>query len=176
MLSVKVSSNNLPATIKTIENKWNQIIPDRPFDYSFLDEDFDKQYRDEDRFGNLFLNFAVLAIFISCLGLLGLASYSTIQRTKEIGVRKVMGASVVNIVNLLSKDFLKLVLIAFVIATPIAAFGMYKWLQNFAYRMSLSAWTFLLAGMLAVIIAFATVSFQAIKAAITNPVKSLRAE
>jgi len=176
MLSVKVSSNNLPATIKAIENKWNHIIPDRPFDYSFLDEDFDKQYRDEDRFGNLFLNFAVLAIFISCLGLLGLASYSTIQRTKEIGVRKVMGASVVNIINLLSKDFLKLVLIAFVIATPVAAFGMYIWLQNFAYRMSLSAWTFLFAGMLAVLIAFLTVSFQSIKAAIANPVGALRAE
>ncbi|HYJ64448.1 MAG TPA: FtsX-like permease family protein, partial [Parafilimonas sp.] len=176
MLSVKVSSNNLPETIKAIENKWNHIIPDRPFDYSFLDEDFDKQYRDEDRFGNLFLNFAVLAIFISCLGLLGLASYSTIQRTKEIGVRKVMGASVVNIVNLLSKDFLKLVLIAFIIATPVAAFGMYKWLQSFAYRMNLSAWTFLFAGMLAVLIAFLTVSFQSIKAAITNPVKSLRTE
>jgi putative ABC transport system permease protein len=176
MLSIKVSSRNLPSTIKAIETKWNQIIPDRPFDYSFLDESFDKQYRDEDRFGNLFLNFAVLAIFISCLGLLGLASYSTIQRTKEIGVRKVMGASVANIVNLLSKDFLKLVLIAFVIAAPIAAFGMYKWLQDFAYRMNLSAWTFVLAGLVAVIIAFITVSFHAIKAAITNPVKSLRTE
>ncbi len=175
-ISIKVASTNLPSTIKSIETNWNKIIPNRPFDYTFLDESFDKQYRAEDRFGNLFLNFAILAIFISCLGLLGLASYSTIQRTKEIGVRKVMGASVSNIVNLLSKDFLKLVLIAFLIATPIAAIGMYKWLQGFAYRMNLSVWTFLLAGIMATLIAFITVSYQAIKAAIANPVKSLRTE
>ena len=123
-----------------------------------------------------FLNFAILAIFISCLGLLGLASYSTIQRTKEIGIRKVMGATVSNIVNLLSKEFLKLVLIAFVIASPIAWYSMYKWLQNFAYRIDVGWWAFVLAGIAAVLIAFLTVSFQAIKAAITNPVKSLRTE
>jgi putative ABC transport system permease protein len=175
-ISVKIASANLPSTIRSIESTWNKIIPNRPFDYAFLDESFDKQYRAEDRFGNLFLNFAILAIFISCLGLLGLASYSTIQRTKEIGVRKVMGASVSNITNLLSKDFLKLVFIAFLIATPIAAIGMYKWLHSFAYRINLSVWTFLLAGVMATLIAFITVSFQAIKAAIANPVKSLRTE
>ena len=176
LVSVNVAAANLPATISSIENKWKTLMPNRPFSYYFLDEFFDRQYRSEVRFGNLFLNFAILAIFISCLGLLGLASYSTIQRTKEIGVRKVMGATVSNIVNLLSKDFLKLVLIAFLIATPIAWFGMYKWLQSFAYRIPLSWMAFALAGLVAVLIAFVTVSFHAIKAAITNPVKSLRTE
>ena len=112
LVSVNVSAANLPATLAAIENKWKTLIPNRPFSYFFLDEFFDKQYRSEERFGKLFLNFAVLAIFISCLGLLGLASYSTIQRTKEIGIRKVLGASRSNIVNLLSKDFLKLVAVS----------------------------------------------------------------
>ena len=124
------------------------MIPNRPFSYYFLDEFFDKQYRAEDRFGNLFLNFAILAIFISCLGLFGLASYSTMQRVKEIGIRKVMGASVSNIVNLLSKEFIKLVVISFVIAAPIAWYFMNKWLQDFAYRTNIQWWVFALAGIL----------------------------
>jgi len=176
LISIKVSPTNLSSTVKAIEHKWNQIVPNRPFDYSFLDDSFDKQYRAEERFGNLFSNFAVLAIFISCLGLLGLASYSTIQRTKEIGVRKVLGASVSNIVNILSIEFIKLVLIAFVIASPIAWFGMNIWLHDFAYRTSITWWVFAIAGASSVIIAFATISFQAIKAALMNPVKSLRSE
>jgi putative ABC transport system permease protein len=176
LVSAKVSAANLPATIAAIENKWKTLIPNRPFSYFFLDEFFDKQYRSEERFGKLFLNFAILAIFISCLGLLGLASYSTIQRTKEIGIRKVLGASVSNIVNLLSKDFLKLVAISAVIAFPIAWFAMNKWLQDFAYRIGMSWWVFLMAGILATLIALFTISFQAIKAAIANPVKSLRTE
>ena len=176
LISIKVATANLPATIKDIESKWNQLIPNRPFDYSFLDESFDKQYRAEDRFGSLFFNFAILAIFISCLGLLGLASYSTIQRTREIGVRKVLGASVSNIINLLSIEFLKLVLVAFIIASPIAWLFMNKWLQDFAYRTYLSWWMFVFAGIAAIVIAFGTISFQAIKAAIANPVKSLRTE
>ena len=135
-----------------------------------------KQYRSEDRFGNLFFNFAVLAIFISCLGLLGLASYSTIQRTKEIGVRKVLGASVSNIVNLLSVEFIKLVFIAFIIASPIAWFGMNIWLHDFAYRTSITWWVFAIAGASSIVITFFTISFQAIKAAVANPVKSLRTE
>ncbi|HUZ57819.1 MAG TPA: ABC transporter permease, partial [Hanamia sp.] len=169
MLSIKVSANNLPSTIKAIQAKWNQVIPNRPFDYTFLDESFDKQYRADERFGSLFFNFALLAIFISCLGLLGLSSYSTIQRTKEIGVRKVLGAIVSNIVNLLSIDFLKLVLTAFIIAVPVAWFFMNKWLTDFAYRTALSWWMFVFAGIAAVIIAFVTISFQAIKAAVANP-------
>jgi putative ABC transport system permease protein len=176
LVSIKLSSNNLPATLKAIGSKWNEAIPNRPFDYYFLDEFFDRQYRAEDHFGNLFFNFAVLAIFISCLGLLGLSSYSTMQRTKEIGIRKVLGANVAGIVNLLSIDFIKLMLIALVIAAPIAWFGMNKWLQEFAYRIGISWWVFLMAGITAIFIALVTISFQAIKAAIANPVKSLRTE
>jgi len=176
LVSVNVSATNLSATISTIESKWKTLIPSRPFSYSFLDESFDEQYRSEERFGKLFLNFAILAIFISCLGLLGLASYSTIQRTKEIGIRKVLGASVSNIVNLLSKDFLRLVAISALIAFPVAWFAMNKWLQDFAYRTGVSWWIFLMAGILATLIALFTISFQAIKAAVANPVRSLRTE
>jgi putative ABC transport system permease protein len=176
IVSINVSGNNMPATIAAVENKWKAIIPNRPFSYFFLDESFDKQYRTEERFGKLFLNFAVLAIIISCLGLLGLASYSTMQRTKEIGVRKVLGSSVAGIVNLLSLDFIKLVVMSFVIAAPLAWYFMHKWLQDFEYHTKLSVWVFAAAGLSALAIALFTVSFQAIRAAVSNPVKSLRTE
>ena len=175
-LSIKVNRNNIQSTLASIEKRWKSYLPDRPLNYYFLDEFFDRQYRREVRFEKLFFNFALLAIFISCLGLFGLASYSTIQRGREIGVRKVLGASTVNIVSLLSKDFLKLVLIAFVIAVPLAWFGMHKWLENFAYRIDLGWTAFALAGITAIVIAFATVSFQSIKAALMDPVKSLKTE
>ena len=177
-LSVKVSTKNLKETIASIEKVWRQIIPYRPFSYSFVDEMFDRQYRAEDRFGKLFLYFAVLAIFISCLGLFGLASYSTIQRTKEIGVRKVLGASVGNIVGLLSKDFLWLVGIAFLVATPITFYLMKGWLDSFFYRIHIWStwWIFVLGGLGALAIALFTISFQAVKAAVANPVNSLRSE
>jgi putative ABC transport system permease protein len=175
-ISVNVSAANLPATIAAVENKWKTLIPNRPFSYFFMDEFFDKQYRGEERFGKLFLNFAVLAIFISCLGLLGLASYSTMQRTKEIGIRKVIGSSVSGIVNLLSKDFLKLVLISFFIAAPVSWYFMHRWLQDFAYRTNISWWVFVIAGIAALMIALLTISVQAIRAAVANPVKSLRTE
>ncbi|MEO5592625.1 MAG: FtsX-like permease family protein [Chitinophagaceae bacterium] len=176
LISVNIAATNVQKTIASVENKWKTFIPNRPFNYFFLDEFFDKQYRSEIRFGKLFLNFALLAIFISCLGLLGLASYSTMQRTKEIGIRKVMGASVGGIINLLSKDFLILVLISFVIAAPVAWYGMHSWLKDFAYRIDISWWVFVLAGVMAIVIALGTISFQAIKAAMANPVKSLRTE
>ncbi len=176
LVSVNVSTAHLPVTIAAIENKWKVLIPSRPFSYFFVDEFFDKQYRTEERFGKLFLNFAILAIFISCLGLLGLTSYSTLQRTKEIGVRKVMGATVTNIVSLLSRDFLKLVFISFCIAAPVAWWFMHKWLQDFAYRIHIRWWVFMVACVLAVLIALLTISFQAIRSAIANPVKSLRTE
>ena len=176
LLSVKVSAAKLPATIAAIEKKYKSIIPNRPFSYYFMDEFFDRQYRSEERFGKLFLNFAILAIFISCLGLLGLASYSTMLRTREIGIRKVMGASVSNIINLLSRDFLKLVIISFFIAAPVAWYFMHQWLADFAYRTDISWWIFATAGIMAVLIAVITISFQAIKAAISNPVKALRTE
>ncbi|TSD66896.1 FtsX-like permease family protein [Inquilinus sp. KBS0705] len=176
MVSVKVSSANLPATIAGVEAKWKELIPNRPFSYFFLDEFFDRQYRSEERFGKLFFNFSILAIAISCLGLLGLASYSTYQRTREIGIRKVLGASTPGIVNMLSVDFMKLVAISFIIATPVAWYFMYKWLQDFAYRIDIQWWVFLLAGVMAMVVALVTISFQAIKAALSNPVKSLRSE
>ncbi len=176
LLSIKVGTANLPNTIAAIEKKYKSVIPNRPFSYYFMDEFFDRQYRSEERFGRLFLNFAILAIFISCLGLLGLASYSTMQRTREIGIRKVMGASVSNIINLLSRDFLKLVIISFFIAAPVAWYFMHQWLADFAYRTNISWWIFATAGILAVLIAVVTISFQAIKAAVSNPVKALRTE
>jgi putative ABC transport system permease protein len=176
LIAANISGNNIPETVKAIENKWKAVIPNRPFDYYFLDEFFDRQYRSEERFGNLFLYFALLAIFISCLGLLGLASYSTFQRTREIGIRKVMGASVSGIVNLLSKEFLVLLAIAFLIASPITWLVMHKWLEDFSYRTGISWWIFALSGLIAVFVAMFTVSFQAIKAAVANPVNSLRTE
>jgi putative ABC transport system permease protein len=177
-MSVKVRTANLKGTIAGIEKNYRTMLPNWPFSYYFVDEAFDKQYRAEDRFGKLFLYFSGLAIFISCLGLLGLASYSTIQRTKEIGVRKVLGASVGGIVRLLSKDFLWLVGIAFVAATPITFALMYKWLKDFAYRIDIwpTWWIFILAGLGALAIALFTISFQAVKAALVNPVDSLRSE
>ncbi|MFD2587492.1 ABC transporter permease [Croceitalea marina] len=175
-LSVTIQSNDMAKTIAAIETEWNKVMPTNPFNYYFLDEAFDRQYRTQQRFGKIFVNFAVLAIFISCLGLLGLAAYSMLQRRREIGIRKVLGASVTTVVNLLSLEFMKLVGIAFLIAVPIAAFTMKSWLDNFAYRIDLQWWIFALAGLIASIIALGTVGFHAIKASLTNPVKNLRTE
>lgn len=176
LLNIKVSTQNLSKTLAFIKKNWQEYFPNKSFDYYFLDEFFDRQYKSEERFASLFLNFALLAIFISCLGLLGLASYSTLQRRREIGIRKILGASALGIVKLLSVDFLKLVAIAIIIATPIAWYGMHSWLQDFAYRIDIPWWIFVVAGILAMGIALVTISFQAIKAAIANPVKSLRTE
>src|SRR6266496_1914085 len=175
-ISVKVDPKNIAATIAAIKTKYDTFFQGNLFDYYFLDEKFNEQYSSDQLFGSVFGLFAGFAIFIACFGLLGLSLFATAQRTKEIGVRKVLGASVSNIVMLLSKDFIKLVIIAFVIASPIAWWIMHNWLQDFAYRINMSWWIFLAAGLLAVIIALATISFQAIKAAIANPVKSLRTE
>ena len=172
--SMKVTAGNLPATIKAIQAKWEATMPYRPFTYFFLDEDFNRQYNSETRFGGLFFYFSILALFISILGLLGLASYSTLQRTREIGIRKVLGASVSGIVGLLSGDFIKLVALSFLIACPLSWLAMNKWLQGFAYRTTMSWEIFVLAGAGALLIALFTISSLAIKAAIANPVKSLR--
>ncbi|MEO6550888.1 MAG: ABC transporter permease [Ferruginibacter sp.] len=176
LISINLQATDIAATTAAIESKWKQMIPNRPFSYYFLDEFFDRQYSSEARFEKLFFNFSILAILISCLGLLGLASYSTMQRTKEIGIRKVMGASVQGIINLLSIEFVKLVTISFLIAVPVAGYLMNNWLKDFAYKTNLAWWVFALAGVAALVIALLTVSYQAIKAAIANPVKSLRAE
>ena len=176
VFTLKISGKSIPETISAIQNRWKTLVPERPFNYVFVDESFNKLYTSEAPFGNLFLYVAVLAIFISCLGLLGLASYSTLQRTREIGIRKILGASVPGIVNMLSKEFLFLVIFSAVIAFPLAWYGMHKWLQGFAYHIDISWWEFSVAGILALIIAFSTVSFQAVKAALANPVKSLKSE
>ncbi|WP_026449604.1 ABC transporter permease [Aequorivita capsosiphonis] len=176
LLNLKVSTQNLGKTLGFIKKYWQEYFPNKSFDYFFMDAFFNQQYKSEERFASLFLNFALLAIFISCLGLLGLASYSTLQRRREIGIRKILGSSAFGIVHLLSADFLKLVAIAILIASPIAWYGMHSWLQDFAYRIDIPWWIFLVAGILAIGIALVTISFQAIKAAIANPVKSLRTE
>ncbi len=152
------------------------MAPGEPFNYSFMNEDFNNLYRTEQRMGVIAISFSALAILIACLGLFGLAAYAAEQRTKEIGIRKVLGATVSNITAMLSKDFLKLVIIAAVIAFPVAWWFMHSWLQDFAYRTHISWWVFIIAGIVAALIAVVTVSFQTIKAAITNPVKSLRTE
>lgn len=175
-LSVKVKGDDLPKTIASIEQVWKELAPHRPFIYSFLDEDFNKQYESDFHFRKIFTTFSFLAILIACLGLLGLATYTAEQRTKEIGIRKVMGADVSSIVKLLSKDFIKLVFVAILIATPVSWYAMNKWLEGFAYQAPIHWWIFLIAGSLAVVVALLTISFQAIKAAMMNPVNSLKSE
>jgi putative ABC transport system permease protein len=159
-----------------MEKYWSQAFPGNPFEYFFLDDYFNRQYANEQKFGRLFTSFAIFAIIISCLGLFGLSAFIAGQRIKEIGIRKILGASVLNIMIMLSKDFVKLVLIAIIIATPAAWLVMNNWLQHFVYKTEISIWIFAGAGAIALLIALMTVSFQAIKSALANPVKSLRAE
>ncbi len=175
-LAARIRAGAIPATIRQVEQLWHQQFPDKPFTYEFLDDTFSRTYQVETRTGKVFGLFAGLAVLISCLGLFGLVTFTAEQRTKEIGVRKVLGASVVSIVALLSKDFLKLVLIAIVIASPVAWWAMNKWLQDFAYKIDIAWWVFALAGGLATGIALLTISFQSVKAALTNPIRSLRSE
>ena len=174
--SFKVSAANVKNLVSQVENKWKSMLSSVPFSYRFLDDAFDEMYRTEQRTGKLGLSLAIIAILIACLGLFGLATYMAEQRTKEIGVRKVLGATVSNIAGILSKDFLKLVIISAVFAFPLAWWSMHKWLEDFAYRVNIGWWIFIAAGVIALLIALLTVSFQAIKAAIANPVKSLRTE
>ncbi|MDJ1496778.1 ABC transporter permease [Cytophagaceae bacterium DM2B3-1] len=174
-IAIRLKTANIPDLLSQIEERWKKYS-DNPFSYSFLDDRFNAIYSSEQRIGKLFGVFAGLAIFIACLGLYGLAWFVAEQRTKEIGIRKVLGATVSSIVVLLSRDFIKLVIIAMLIATPIAWYGMHQWLQDFAYHIDIQWWIFVLAGLLAISIALFTVSFQSIKAALTNPVKSLRNE
>jgi putative ABC transport system permease protein len=171
-----VKQGNISGTLKSIEETWNELNPDEPFEYSFLDQDFQKNYEAENRLSSIIGYFTFIAILISCLGLFGLANFSFEQRIKEIGIRKVMGASISNLVALLSADFLKLIIISIVIASPLAWFIMNEWLNSFAYKISISWKVFLLTSFLAISIALLTISFQAIKAAMTNPVKNLRTE
>jgi putative ABC transport system permease protein len=175
-ISVKIAGNNIPAALTKIETTWKKFLPETPYEFTFLDENFKRLYNSEQKQKSIFTIFACIAIFIACLGLFGLSAFAITQRIKEIGIRKVLGANVTTIVTLLSKDFLKLVIIAAVIAFPVAWWAMNKWLQDFAYRINIPWWIFLLAGIVAALVALITISFQAIKAAVANPVKNLRTE
>ena len=175
-LSLNISSEDITATIAHVQATYQEVFPGNTFDYAFLNADFQRLYEADQRFSNILSFFTLLTILIACLGLFGLASYTTFLRTKEIGVRKILGASAASIITLLSKDFLKLVVIAMLFATPIAYFTMDIWLQDFAYRIEVQWWIFVLAGIGAIGIAFLTVSFQSVKAALANPVKSLKME
>jgi putative ABC transport system permease protein len=175
-LSIRINSTDIPGLLEQVKAKWKAVSPNLQISYSFMDEDFDNNYRTEQRIGQIAISFTSLAIIIACLGLFGLAAYAAEQRTKEIGIRKVLGASITGIVRMLSKDFILLVLIAILIAAPLAWWAMRSWLQSFAYHQPFQWWVVILAGISAVLIAFITISFQSIKAALANPVKSLRSE
>jgi putative ABC transport system permease protein len=176
IISVKVNSSDMENTVAYISSVWKSFSPDQPIRYTFLDESYARMYADVKRLVNIITGFAILAIIIACLGLLGLSAFMAEQRTKEIGIRKVMGASIGTITGLMTKDFIKLIGIAFVIASPIAFWVMNKWLQDFAFHISIGWWVFALSGFVAVFIALIAVSFQSIKTALMNPVKSLRKE
>ncbi|HYJ62204.1 MAG TPA: FtsX-like permease family protein, partial [Parafilimonas sp.] len=174
--SIKLSTANIASTMQSIKKIWEQTFPNHVYEYRFLDDKIASFYKQETQLSQLYKIFAAIAIFLSCLGLYGLASFMAVQRIKEVGIRKVLGATSGNIVYLFSKEFIILIAIAFAIATPLAWYFMHQWLQDYAYRINISWWIFLVGGVAAIIIALATISFQAIKAAIANPVKSLRTE
>ena len=175
-MSIRVAADNIPETMAFIKKAWKELAPNHPLDYFFLDDDFDKVYRQEERTGQIFGYFSILAIFVACLGLFGLAAFTAEQRTKEIGIRKVLGATTSNIVALLNKEFIKWVLVANLIAWPMAYYVMSRWLQSFAYRTSVGPGIFVFSAAAALLIAILTVSSHAIKAAVANPVKTLRYE
>jgi len=175
-IQINMSSNNIARTLDFIEKEWGQLTPEFQFEYSIIDEEFAKLYKSEQNFGKIFVYFAILAIFIACMGLYGLVSFTAIQRTKEICVRKVNGASIQKIIFILTKELSKWVLVSFVVACPIAYYVLEKWLQNFPYHTDQSIWLFIVAGIIAFVIALATMSFQAYKAANRNPVEGLRYE
>jgi ABC-type antimicrobial peptide transport system permease subunit len=174
--SIKLSTTNMASAMQSIKKIWERTLPDSVYEYRFLDDKIASFYKQENQLAQLYKIFAAIAIFLSCLGLYGLASFMAVQRIKEVGIRKVLGATASNIVYLFSKEFIILIVIAFAIATPLAWYYMHQWLQDYVYRIDISWWLFAVGGLVAIIIALATISFQAIKAAITNPVKSLRTE
>jgi putative ABC transport system permease protein len=176
IVTVRLGAGEMVSTLRKMEELWKKLQPETPFQYAFLDREWAALYASEMTTRRVFGLFSLLAIFIACLGLLALAAFTAERRTKEIGIRKVLGATTGGIIGLLSKEFLSLVLIAIVIASPIAWFAMNRWLRDFHYRIPIEWWIFLLAGVIAIAIAFLTVSFQSLKAAMMNPVKSLRAE
>ena len=175
-LNVRVNTTDIAALLSKIKSKWVSVSPNRQFSYTFLDDDYDAVYRAEKRTAVISTAFTTLAIIIACLGLFGLAAYAAEQRTKEIGIRKVLGANVSIIISMLSMDFIRLIIISIIIAIPGAWWAMSGWLQGFAYRQNIQWWVPLVSGVLAVTIALITITFQSIKAALANPIKSLRSE
>jgi len=173
---VRTSQGNASKAIQDVQTAWKKFLPGSPLEYNFLDDAFNDLYKEDQKASFLIFVFAIIAIMISALGLFGLAAFTAEQRTREIGIRKVLGASISTIISLLSEDFLKLVVLSILIASPIAYWGMNNWIQNFAYRIDISWWMFVAAGAVAIVIALTTVSFQAIRAATANPIKSLRTE
>jgi len=173
---VRISPYRIPETLAFLENKWKEIYPEYPFEYRFLDETIQNQYRSEQAIGKIVTVFTILALFISCLGIFGLSSYTAEQRTKEIGIRKVLGATVSSIIKHISKEFVILVIIANIIVWPLAYFLLNRWLQTFAYRIDIGWWTFVLTGIAVLVVSLLTVSWQIIRAATANPVDSLRYE
>jgi ABC-type antimicrobial peptide transport system permease subunit len=174
--TIKLATTNMSSTMSSVKKIFEQTFPDFVYEYKFLDEKIAGFYKQENQLAALYKIFAAIAIFLSCLGLYGLASFMAVQRIKEVGIRKVLGASTGNIVYLFSREFIILIAIAFAIATPIAWYYMHQWLQDYVYRISISWWLFAVGGLAAIIIALTTISFQAVKAATANPVKSLRSE
>ncbi|HUQ97202.1 MAG TPA: FtsX-like permease family protein, partial [Chitinophagaceae bacterium] len=174
--TIQTDTRNLPSKLATLKKEYTAAFPGNPFEYFFADESYDQQYAAEKKLGSMFVASAMVAVLIACMGLFGLVSFAARMRVKEIGIRKVLGATVTDITSLLSKDFVKLVLLSIIIASPLALFLMNKWLQDFAYRTTISWWIFPAAGFVVLSIAVITVSTQAIKAAQANPVKNLRAE
>lgn len=175
-IGIKLATSDLPATMGAIEGVWDEIFPDHVFDYQFLDDKIDGFYKQEEQLSRLYQLFAAVAIFLSCLGLYGLASFMAVQRIKEVGIRKVLGASVSNIMYMFSREFVMMVGIAFIIASPVAWYFMRRWLESFVNHVDINGWHFLVGGSAAIFIALATVSIHAVKAAISNPVRNLRAE
>ena len=174
--SIKLSTANIASSMQSIKKIWEKAFPNYVYEYRFLDDKIESFYKQENQLSNLYKIFAVIAIFLSCLGLYGLASFMAVQRIKEVGIRKVLGASVSGVVYLFSKEFIILITIAFIIASPLAWYFMNQWLQDYVYRINVSWWIFIVGGISAIVIALITVSFKAIKAALANPVKSLRSE
>lgn len=175
-VTLTVSPHEVSATISALASRWEALVPSKPFAYFFLDESYDQQYAAEARFSQLFLSLATVAIILSCLGLVALSTLSAVRRTKEVGIRKVLGASVPSVVRLLTKDFLRLVLIAIVVGVPVAWWLADQWLQTFAYRVGVSGWMLVGVGLIALTVAALAVAWQAVRAAAANPVDSLRAE
>jgi putative ABC transport system permease protein len=175
-VSLRIKPGDVSATLASVENTWKALSPDFPFEYEFADEAMDRLYKQDDMAGTMFSVFATMGIGIACMGLFGLASFTTWRRTKEIGIRKVLGAGTYSIVWLLLKEFIAPILLALLIASPVAYFSVYVWLENFAYHIPLNAIPFVYAGLLVMLVAIFTVSYQSIIAALSNPVKSLRSE